>query len=112
MEPRFKSFTEFWPFYVCEHGKPLTRALHFIGTATILPLALLAWFASPWFLAAVPVSAYGFAWLAHFFVERNRPATFTYPAWSLLGDLRMFALMCLGRMGAEVVRCQQVRAGE
>ena len=111
MQERFESFSDFWPFYVCEHRAPLTRALHFIGTSTIFPLALLAWFTSPWFLLAIPVNAYGFAWIAHFFVEHNRPATFTYPAWSLLGDFRMFGLMCIGRMSCEVERCLRIRLG-
>jgi len=109
MAERFKSFTDFWPYYVCEHSAPLTRTLHFIGTSTIIPLLLLSWYFSPWFLLAVPFCAYGFAWIAHFFVEHNRPATFAYPAWSLLGDFRMFALMCLGRMEREVERCRGMR---
>ena len=109
MAERFKSFSEFWPFYVCEHSAPLTRVLHFIGTLTIIPLLGLAWYSSPWFLLAIPVSAYGFAWIAHFFVEHNRPATFTYPVWSLAGDFRMFGLMCIGRMGDEVDRCLRIR---
>lgn len=111
MEKRFTSFSEFWPYYVCEQSSPLTRALHFIGTATIFPLGLAAWYLAPLFLMAIPVSAYTFAWIAHFFVEHNRPATFTYPLWSLLGDFRMFALMCVGRMGAEAERCRHLRAG-
>ena len=109
MESRFKTFAEFWPFYVSEHGLPLTRKLHFIGTSTIIPLIALAWFSSPWFLLAVPFSAYGFAWAAHFFVEHNRPATFTYPVWSLIGDFKMFGLMCAGRMHNEVERCRRVQ---
>ncbi|MEJ2106183.1 MAG: DUF962 domain-containing protein [Acidiferrobacteraceae bacterium] len=107
---RFSSFVEFWPFYVCEHSVPATRILHFVGTATIAPLAAAAILYSPWFFLAIPFSAYGFAWIAHFLVERNRPATFTYPVWSLMGDFRMFALMCAGRMSKEVQRCQHLRS--
>lgn len=109
MAERFRSFSDFWPFYVCEHGTPLTRTLHFVGTSTIIPLVVLAWYFSPWFLLAIPFSAYGFAWIAHFFVEHNRPATFTYPVWSLMGDFKMFAYMCIGRMGEEAERCQHLR---
>jgi len=111
MEKRYKSFSEFWPFYVCEHGTPLTRLLHFIGTSTVFPLVLLSIISSPWFLVGIPFSAYGFAWAAHFFVERNRPATFTYPLWSLIGDFKMFALMCVGRMTNEVERCRRIQYG-
>jgi hypothetical protein len=110
MAERLAHFSEFWPFYVCEHSAPLTRLLHFIGTGTIIPLLAVALWIDPLFVLLIPVSAYGFAWVAHFFVERNRPATFTYPLWSLLGDLRMFGLMCAGRMGAEVERCRQLRS--
>ncbi len=101
---RYQSFQEFWPHYVREHGLPLTRRLHFVGTlAAIMTLA--AAVAADWrLLALVPVAGYGFAWYSHFFVERNRPATFTYPAWSLAGDLRMFWLMLNGRMDAEVAK--------
>lgn len=87
-----------------EHGLPLTRRLHFIGTLAAL-ITLLASVTVDWrLLALVPVTGYGFAWYAHFFVERNRPATFTYPAWSLVGDFRMFWLMLVGRMDGEVAK--------
>jgi hypothetical protein len=106
---RFSTFSEFWPFYVCEHSAPATRILHFVGTATIAPLAAAGILHSPWFFLAIPFSAYGFAWIARFLVERNRPAAFTYPVWSLMGDFRMFVLMCAGRMSEKVQRCQRLR---
>ena len=104
-ESEFNSFAEFWPYYVAEHSRPATRALHAAGTlaGTALLVALAArgrWALLP--LALVP--GYGAAWLSHFFVERNRPATFRHPLWSLLGDYKMLALMLSGRMGAEVER--------
>lgn len=103
-EPKLGSFEEFWPYYVSEHWKPGTRVLHFVGTALVLVSLGLAVVASPWWLAAAPLLGYGFAWVGHFFVERNRPATFTYPLWSLRGDFRMFRLILLGRMGPELER--------
>jgi hypothetical protein len=102
--PRFSTFEEFWPYYLSEHRKPATRALHFAGTAGVWASLALAVLASPWWLLAAPLVGYGFAWVGHFFVERNRPATFTYPLWSLRGDFRMFRLMLLGRIGPELER--------
>jgi hypothetical protein len=102
--PRFSSFEEFWPYYLSEHWKPSTRALHFVGTACVGACLLLALFSSPWWLLAAPLAGYTFAWVGHFFVERNRPATFTYPLWSLRGDFRMFRLMALGRLAPELER--------
>ena len=74
---RIDSFEAFWPFYVREHSKPLTRTLHFVGTTLLWPILVLAVLDTPWWLLAAPVAGYGFAWAAHFFVEKNRPATFT-----------------------------------
>jgi hypothetical protein len=101
---RLRTFEEFWPFYVAEHSRRPTRALHFAGTTLVLGAVAAAALDSPWWLAAAPVLGYGPAWIAHFFVEKNRPATFTYPLWSLRGDFRMWRLMLLGRMGPEVER--------
>jgi hypothetical protein len=104
MVPKLASFEEFWPYYVSEHWKPATRVLHFVGTTLVLGSLVLAVAGSPWWLAVAPVFGYGFAWVGHFFVEKNRPATFTYPLWSLRGDFRMFRLILLGRMGPELER--------
>ena len=101
---RLRTFEEFWPFYVAQHSRPSTRALHFLGT-TMVVLALAAGvLVSPWWFLAAPVLGYGPAWIGHFFCERNRPATFTYPLWSLRGDFRMYRLMLTGRMAPEVDR--------
>jgi hypothetical protein len=104
MVPRLASYEEFWPYYVSEHSRPDTRALHFVGTSLVLASLAAAVLVSPWWLLAAPFAGYGFAWAGHFFCEKNRPATFTYPLWSLRGDFRMYRLMLLGRMAPEIAR--------
>ncbi len=92
------SFSEFWPFYLAEHQHPINRWLHFIGTALLFPVLALGFTHSFLWWLALPFIGYGFAWTGHFLVEHNRPATFRYPLWSLLGDFRMFALMLTGKL--------------
>lgn len=106
---RPRTFEEFWPYYVGEHRRPVTRALHFVGTHLGLLSVALAFVISPWMLAAAPLLGYGLAWIGHFFFEKNRPATFTYPLWSLRGDLRMLRLTWAGKMGDEVARLAGAR---
>ncbi len=105
MSERIASFEEFWPFYLSQHAHPLCRRLHFVGTsiaigAVATGLATGHW----WLLGAAPVAGYGFAWVGHFFVEKNRPATFTYPLWSLQGDLVMWYRILRGTLDAELER--------
>ena len=100
---RYRSFAEFWPFYLREHARPATRALHYAGTSLVILLAVGALASGDWrLIVAVPIAGYGFAWAAHAAVEHNRPATFTYPWWSLAADFRMFFLWLTGRLGAEL----------
>ena len=102
---RFRSFAEFWPFYVGEHAKPLTRKVHFLGTTGGLACALAALVqGDPLWLAGAPLIGYGCAWVSHFFIEKNRPATFRYPLYSLAGDFFMYQKMWLGQMDVEVAR--------
>lgn len=104
-ERRIESFEEFWPYYVGEHAKKTTRSLHFVGTTAAL--GCVAWgliLRKKWLLALAPVAGYGPAWVSHFFIEKNRPATFTYPAWSLYADFVMWSKTIQGTMDAEVER--------
>jgi hypothetical protein len=100
------SFEEFWPYYVGEHRLKVTRLFHFIGTTLAMSLVLGAFLLhNPWLLALAPIGGYGPAWISHFFIERNRPATFTYPWWSLKADVIMWGKIITGKMEAEVERC-------
>lgn len=100
---RSDSYGAFWPRYLQEHAKPGTRRLHFAGTAlTFVPLAGALVTQNWWLLALMPLCGYGFAWAAHALVERNKPATFTHPLWSLISDYRMFFLWLLGRLDPEL----------
>jgi len=105
---RIESFEEFWPFYVGEHRVPACRALHFIGSTLGLVLIALAIAVNPWFLAGAPVVGYGFAWVGHFWIEKNKPASFSYPLWSFIADWKMWSLMLTGRMGREVEQATAV----
>lgn len=104
-EREYKSFSEFWPHYLAEHSKPQTRLLHLLGTLMALALVILFVAIGKWWLFPLAlVPGYGLAWIGHFFVEKNKPATFQYPLWSFMGDYKMIWLMLTGGMGAEFER--------
>jgi hypothetical protein len=97
--PTYSSFREFYPFYLSQHVNPVCRRLHVVGSLGVL--ALLAWViaSGQWLgLLALPVLGYGFAWVGHFFFEHNRPATFTYPLYSLMGDWVMLWDVLTGKL--------------
>ncbi len=98
MSEKIKDYSAFWPYYLREHAKPLTRALHYIGSAMALVFLGLGILSDSTFFFAALLAGYGFAWVAHFFIEHNKPATFTYPVWSLYSDWRMFALFITGQL--------------
>jgi len=96
---KIETYKEFYRYYLTEHQNRTCRSLHFIGTLLVFVMLFLAVYMSEsylwWF---VPVVGYGFAWIGHYFFEKNRPATFTYPIWSLLSDFRMFFELLTGRI--------------
>lgn len=102
---RLTSFRQFWQFYVSEHQRPVTRALHFTGSTLVLMIVAAAVVTGrPWLLAGAPIIGYGFAWVGHFGFEHNKPATFRYPLYSFLGDWVMYGKILSGTMRSEVER--------
>ncbi len=96
----FTSFRDFYPYYLTEHSNSTCRRLHFVGTSLVI--ALVAWIVASgsWMLLiALPVAGYSFAWIGHFFFEKNRPATFQHPLYSLMGDFVMYRDMLVGKVG-------------
>ncbi|MFK7955327.1 MAG: Mpo1-like protein [Lysobacterales bacterium] len=99
MAKTFHSFAEFYPYYLDEHGNATCRKLHFVGTSLVIVLVITAIVTgSAFWLLALPVAGYGFAWAGHFFFEHNRPATFKHPFYSLLGDFVMYRDMLVGKV--------------
>lgn len=96
--PEFDSYEAFFPYYVAMHSKPATRRVHFAGTTLGLVLAVIGLLTRrPRMLVALPGCGYGFAWPAHWFIEKNNPASFGHPLWSLRGDFEMISYMLRGR---------------
>ena len=96
---RYRSFEDFYPFYLGEHSDLRTRVCHYLGTASALGvLALAALLGAPLLVAAAPLVGYAGPWFGHLVFEKNRPATFRHPLWSLMGDFRMLFEAVTGRL--------------
>ncbi len=100
---RIKTYREFYLYYLSEHANKTCRSLHVIGTTLVFVFAFLAIYLSqPLLWILVPVSGYGFAWFGHFNYEKNKPATFQYPLWSLASDFKMFFQILRGKIGLDI----------
>jgi hypothetical protein len=98
-EERYRSFGDFYPFYLSEHSNKVSRRLHFTGTSIAVALLITAALTQKWWLIAVAlVQGYAFAWVGHYFFERNKPATFKYPGFSLMGDWRLWWEILTGKL--------------
>jgi hypothetical protein len=104
---KIASYNEFWLFYVSEHMKKETRIWHALGT-TVAVVVLVAAIVTDnwWLLLLAPLAGYGPAWFSHFVIEKNRPATFKYPMWSLRADCRMYGLVVTGKMQKELEKAE------
>ena len=99
MPRQFASFRDFYPFYLGEHRNPVCRGLHFAGSWLVLVTLAALILSGRWgFWILLPLFGYSFAWVGHFFFEKNRPATFTHPLYSLMGDWVMFGDLLTGKI--------------
>ncbi|HEY5885789.1 MAG TPA: DUF962 domain-containing protein [Pyrinomonadaceae bacterium] len=106
----YSSFAQFWPHYVSEHSRPGTRMLHLVGTT--IAIATLVYFIATgrwWLFPLALIPGYGAAWIGHFFIEKNRPATFQHPLWSFMGDYKMIWMMLTGRISDEVKKAHALK---
>lgn len=102
---RIAAYRDFWPYYLSEHRHPLCRRLHYVGTTLTFPFFAAALVTlNPAWLIGAPLVGYFFAWVGHFFIEKNKPATFKYPLWSLISDYRMFFVWIGGKTDQEYER--------
>jgi len=105
----FKSMKEFYPYYLTEHADPRCRALHFMGTSLVIAMFATGVFTGKWYyFALMPVVGYGFAWLGHFGFEKNRPAAFQNPFYSLASDFLMFWHILTGQIGQRLEAAQRI----
>ena len=102
MDKRITDYNEFYKYYLKEHSNAICRLLHIIGTTIVLALLLTSIIhQNPYWLIFVPLSGYGFAWIGHFVFEKNQPATFKYPLWSLKSDFKMYFDVLSGKISLD-----------
>ncbi|MEP6674260.1 MAG: DUF962 domain-containing protein [Ferruginibacter sp.] len=110
-EKKYKSFWSFYPYYLTEHGDKKNRMLHFTGTAILIILVIASIVLQKWWmLILVPICGYGFAWFGHFFFEKNKPATFTYPLYSLGSDFVMFWHILTGQIQKKLEEAKRLES--
>lgn len=95
---RIKKYSEFYAFYLTEHSNKTSRILHFTGTFLFFLFLIYITITNQWTICWIlPLIGYGFAWVGHFFFEKNKPATFKYPFWSLISDFKLFFELLIGK---------------
>jgi hypothetical protein len=95
----YRTFREFYPFYLSEHANRISRRLHFAGTSiAVVLLVAAALLRAGWLIMAAVIQGYALAWVGHFFFEHNKPATFKYPRFSLMGDWRLWWEILTGKI--------------
>lgn len=107
---RIKTYSEFWFFYLQEHSNATNRNLHFIGTTLVLFFASLALATGNYNIFWLcPLAGYAFAWVGHFKIEHNRPATFKYPLWSLISDFKMYFYFLSGKLNSDIEKSKDYK---
>jgi len=105
------TYAEFWPHYLREHSRPATRGWHYVGTALAMLTLLFIIISGKWLLLPLAfICGYFFAWVSHGAIEKNKPATFTYPLWSLFSDFKMLFCFFTGQMGKKLNKAGVVSA--
>jgi hypothetical protein len=108
-EKKYKTFWSFYPYYLTEHLDSKNRILHFTGTMFLICALITGIVTGKWFFfALIPVLGYGFAWVGHYFIEKNRPATFTYPLYSLASDFVMFWHILTGQIENKLTESKKI----
>ncbi|MDO9005470.1 MAG: DUF962 domain-containing protein [Aquabacterium sp.] len=96
---RFNSFKEFYPFYLSQHADLTCRRLHLVGSLLVLAALVAVVATRQWvYLLGVPIIGYAFAWIGHFVFEKNKPATFSHPIYSFMGDWVMLYQALTGKV--------------
>jgi len=96
---RLATFSEFYPYYLTQHANRMCRRTHFIGsTLAVGAIVQAITSANPWWILVALVAGYGGAWIGHFYFEKNRPASFTQPLFSFMGDWKMWWQMLTGKL--------------
>jgi hypothetical protein len=109
IEKKYKTFWSFYPYYLTEHADGKNRILHFTGTLLLIFALVAGLITGKWFFfALVPVLGYGFAWVGHYFIEKNKPATFTYPLYSLASDFVMFWHILTGQIETKLTESKNI----
>ena len=107
-EKTYTTFWDFYPYYLTEHARPINRAMHFAGTTLVIACFIAAIILGQFkLLILIPLFGYGFAWVGHFFIEKNKPATFTYPLYSLGSDFVMFWHILTGQIGKKLAEAKK-----
>ncbi|HMJ47677.1 MAG TPA: DUF962 domain-containing protein [Ferruginibacter sp.] len=105
---KYTSFHSFYNYYLTEHSDGKNRLLHFSGTFILIAALIAGCITGKWiFFVLIPIVGYGFAWIGHYFIERNKPATFTYPLYSLASDFVMFWHILTGQIGSKLIEAKK-----
>jgi hypothetical protein len=109
MNRKFHSFSEFYPYYLLNHQNRTCRALHILGTLCVFVLLFVGFYTQNWiYFILIPICGYGFAWTGHFFFEKNEPAAFTHPLYSLRADFVMFFNFIGGKLASNIDKARSL----